>query len=277
MKFTKMHGAGNDFILLHDSNDSFIDVSKLAIRMCHRKFGIGGDGLMTYGKSLVADIKMNFYNSDGSRASMCGNGIRCFAKFVYDNKIVTSNTINVETDDGIKHIVINVVGNEKEQIIDVDMGYPSFKSKDIPVTSKEEKFILKELEIDGIKIEISSIHMGVPHTVIYLKDYENIDLNSIGKKIENLEIFEKKTNVNFVKILDEKNIEVRTWERGVGRTLACGTGCCSSVILGNYLGYLKSQVKVITEGGELLISVDKNFKTLMSGTAVTVFTGEFIF
>lgn len=274
MKFTKMHGAGNDFILLHSSDNCFEDIPKLTIRMCHRRFGVGADGLMTYEKSLTADIKMNYYNSDGSRASMCGNGIRCFSKFVYDNKIVDSNIFHVETDDGIKHIIIHIEDKEK-MMIDVDMGYPSFKSEDVPVKSENENFILKELEIEGLKIKVSSIHMGVPHTVIYLKEFEDINLDYIGERIENLDIFKKKTNVNFVKILDRKKIEVKTWERGAGRTLACGTGCCSSVILGNYLGYLEADVEVITEGGELFISLNKNFKTLMSGTAISVFSGEF--
>ena len=225
MKFWKLQGIGNDFIAIdgRDDNINSDDYGKLAKSVCHRKFSVGADGLLVVKNSNVADIEMVYYNSDGSRASMCGNGLRCFVKFVYDNNIVNKEKIDVDTLDGIKKIKINLK-NKDIDTITVNMGQGSFKCSDIPINSNEEIFINKEINVLDEKFIVNCMHMGVPHTVIFVDDMDMNKIHKYGPLIEKHEIFPEGTNVNFVKIIDEKNILVRTWERGCGYTLGCGTG-----------------------------------------------------
>ncbi|MCT4604874.1 MAG: diaminopimelate epimerase [Marinisporobacter sp.] len=275
MKFTKMHGAGNDFVLLNGLKQKIDDYGKLALKACDRHFSVGGDGIMVVEESSVADVKMIYFNSDGSKGEMCGNGIRCFSKFVYDEKIVNKEIFTVETLAGIKTIWLEV---EKDQVksIKVNMGKPIFDPKDIPVICDDEKVIEKTIEIDGKEIIFSSVLVGVPHTVIFVDDINVIDINQLGCEIEKKSIFPKKTNVNFVEIKNRNSIAVYTWERGAGRTLACGTGCCSSVVLGNVLNKLEDKVKVQAEGGILEVEVKDELEIFMKGEATTICVGEFI-
>ena len=274
MKFWKLQGIGNDFIAIdgRDDNINSDDYGKLAKSVCHRKFSVGADGLLVVKNSNVADIEMVYYNSDGSRASMCGNGLRCFVKFVYDNNIVNKEKIDVDTLDGIKKIKINLK-NKDIDTITVNMGQGSFKCSDIPINSNEEIFINKEINVLDEKFIVNCMHMGVPHTVIFVDDMDMNKIHKYGPLIEKHEIFPEGTNVNFVKIIDEKNILVRTWERGCGYTLGCGTGITASVIISNYLKKVKDSVKVTSEGGSIIIDLIDN-EAYMTGKAIKICEGN---
>ena len=274
MKFWKLQGIGNDFIAIdgRDDNINSDDYGKLAKSVCHRKSSVGADGLLVVKNSNVADIEMVYYNSDGSRASMCGNGLRCFEKFVYDNNIVNKEKIDVDTLDGIKKIKINLK-NKDIDTITVNMGQGSFKCSDIPINSNEEIFINKEINVLDEKFIVNCMHMGVPHTVIFVDDMDMNKIHKYGPLIEKHEIFPEGTNVNFVKIIDEKNILVRTWERGCGYTLGCGTGITASVIISNYLKKVKDSVKVTSEGGSIIIDFIDN-EAYMTGKAIKICEGN---
>ena len=274
MKFWKLQGIGNDFIAIdgRDDNINSDDYGKLAKSVCHRKFSVGADGLLVVKNSNVADIEMVYYNSDGSRASMCGNGLRCFVKFVYDNNIVNKEKIDVDTLDGIKKIKINLK-NKDIDTITVNMGQGSFKCSDIPINSNEEIFINKEINVLDEKFIVNCMHMGVPHTVIFVDDMDMNKIHKYGPLIEKHEIFPEGTNVNFVKIIDEKNILVRTWERGCGYTLGCGTGITASVIISNYLKKVKDSVKVTSEGGSIILDFIDN-EAYMTGKAIKICEGN---
>ncbi|GAA0091590.1 diaminopimelate epimerase [Paraclostridium bifermentans] len=272
MNFWKLHGVGNDFIAIDgrfDNKDSN-DYSDLAKKVCHRRFGVGADGLLVVKTSDISDVEMVYYNSDGSRANMCGNGLRCFCKFVYDNNIVKDTEFSVYTLDGIKKISLNIE-SEKNYTIRVNMGKPNFNPKNIPVNTNKEVFIKEKLLIDNKEVEVSSILMGVPHTIVFVDELIKEDIYKYGKLIEENEIFPNKTNVNFVKVDDKDNIHVYTWERGCGYTLGCGTGMTASVILANYLGKTNEIVNVKSEGGSVRIELIDD--VYMIGNAVKICEG----
>lgn len=250
MEFTKMQGAGNDFIFLLDLDMRYSKLeSKIAKRLCDRHFGIGADGLVLVRKSSIADIKMVIINADGSLANMCGNATRCFAKYVYEKGIIKKDTILLETGDGIKEIKLTIK-NDKVKEIRVHMGVGSFKGKDIGL-DKKQSLINEKININGDIINMTSVLVGVPHTIIIDSPYDI----SKGKEIEKHHLFKEGTNVNFIRILDQNNIEVKTWERGAGATLACGTGCSASVLVTNKLGLTSDSVNVFVPGGELKIEI----------------------
>ncbi|MDR1773743.1 MAG: diaminopimelate epimerase [Clostridioides sp.] len=324
MKFWKLHGIGNDFIAIDGRFDGIDsnEYSKLASTVCHRKFSVGADGLLVVKNSDVADVEMVYYNSDGSRAHMCGNGIRCFSKFAYENKIVEKDEFEVYTLDGIKKISLNIVDN-KINTIKVDMGKGSFLAEDVPVktyyekfitiessknesdkisndslknesnkisndslknesdkiaseslknNSKEEFFIEQEVQVLDKKFKMSSILMGVPHTIIFVDEFIMEDILKYGSAIEKHSIFPEKTNVNFVKVIDKNNIEVRTFERGCGYTFGCGTGMTASAMICKYLGKTTDSVNVSSEGGTVTIDItDEN--AFMTGPAIKICEG----
>lgn len=272
MNFWKLHGVGNDFIAIDGRFDNIDsnDYSDLAKKVCHRRFGVGADGLLVVKNSGICDLEMVYYNSDGSRANMCGNGLRCFCKFVYDNNIVKDTEFSVYTLDGIKKISLNIE-SEKAYTIRVNMGKPNFNPKNIPVNTNKEVFIKEKLLIDNKEIEVSSILMGVPHTIVFVDSLIKEDIYKYGELIEKNEIFPKKTNVNFVKVDDKDNIHVYTWERGCGYTLGCGTGMTASVILANYLGKVNKIVNVKSEGGSVRIELLDD--VYMIGNAVKICEG----
>ena len=274
MKFWKLQGIGNDFIAIDGRYDNIEnnDYGNLAKKVCHRKFSVGADGLLVVKNSNIADIEMLYYNSDGSRASMCGNGLRCFVKFVYDNNIVNKEKFDVDTLDGIKKVKLNLK-NKSINTITVNMGYASFKCSDIPINSDKKIFINEEINVFDKNITINCVHMGVPHTVIFVDDMDMNKIHKYGPLIEKHEIFPEGTNVNFVKIIDEKNILVRTWERGCGYTLGCGTGITASVIISNYLKKVKDSVKVTSEGGSIIIDFIDN-EAYMTGKAIKICEGN---
>ena len=275
MKFWKLQGIGNDFIAINGRND-YIDNNNygdLAKKVCHRRFSVGADGLLVVKDNDEADVEMVYYNSDGSRASMCGNGLRCFAKFVYDNNIVNKDEFEVYTLDGIKKIKIDLNDNKDINSITVNMGRGSFQSNNIPVDTDKEVFINEKIHILDKEFIVSSMLMGVPHTVVFVDDINMEEIHKYGPIIEKHEIFPQNTNVNFVKIIDNKNILVRTWERGCGYTLGCGTGMTASVIISNFLNKVDKSVNVTSEGGSIKISLI-NDEAYMSGKAQKICEGN---
>lgn len=276
MNFDKYVAAGNDFILFNGINNDYENHNKLALKVCNRHFGIGADGMMIVESSNIADVKMLYYNSDGSQGEMCGNGIRAFTKYVYDHNIIENKNISIETLAGVKYIDIVTDEDNKTDIIKVDLGYPIFEGKRIPINIHKEKIIEEVISVDGKDYIFSALTVGVPHVVIFIEDIDELDINSLGRKIEEDPLFPKKTNVNFIKVIDKGNINIYTWERGAGRTLGCGTGSCASVVIGNILGKLQNRVNVNTEGGRLIVEVNKDYRIFMIGDAVHVAKGEFL-
>ncbi|MGL4252763.1 MAG: diaminopimelate epimerase [Fusobacteriaceae bacterium] len=277
MRFWKMQAAGNDFILADGYNYKILDGKKIAKTVCDRHFGVGADGFMFPEKSSVAQVKMNYFNSDGSLAEMCGNGIRCFAKFVYERGIVESLKFSIETLAGIKDISLKLYENGEVEKIDVEMGEVDFRSSSIPVIGYNQEVLLEKLDVLGEEFLFSSLLMGVPHTVIFVEDFSEIDIAKIGSAIENHPSFPQKTNVNFAKILDSKRIEIKTWERGAGHTLGCGTGCCATGALAHRLGKTQErELQLFTEGGKIEISIGEGYGIKMSGWAENICTGEIL-
>lgn len=274
MKFWKLHGIGNDFIAIDGrfGENAALNYSKLAKKVCNRRFSVGADGLLVVKKSEIADVEMVYYNSDGSRASMCGNGLRCFVKFVYDNNIVRQKEFNVNTLDGIKKAKLNVDQNKNIKTIKVNMGKGSFLTKDIPINFNNEIFINEEIKILDKEFKLSSMLMGVPHTITIVDKLDIEQVHKYGKEIEKYNIFPQGTNVNFVKIEDNNNISVHTWERGCGYTLGCGTGMTASAIICNYLNKVEKSVNVTSQGGTLKIDIE-DF-VYMTGEAVKICEGN---
>jgi diaminopimelate epimerase len=274
MKFQKMHGLGNDFILLDEIDPSKFDLSSLAVSLCDRHQGIGADGIIIILPSEIADVKMRIINSDGSEANMCGNGIRCFAKYVYDNHIKTDKSFSIETGAGVM-IPELIVEDEKVLFVKVNMGAPVFERSAIPMSGVAGNVIDEPLQIAGKELKITSLLMGVPHTMVFVNDIRTPDIVMIGREIEKHPFFPEGTNVNFVEVINDREIKVRTWERGAGSTLACGTGSCASVVAAFLNGKTGKEVTVHLTLGDLLIEwIDEN--VFMTGTANHVFEGEVI-
>ncbi len=275
MRFWKMHGLGNDYIVIDDRNERIPqkELSKLAKRLCSRRFSVGADGLLIVRNSETADFRMRILNSDGSEAEMCGNGIRCIAKYCYDNEIVKKKKMNVETLAGPRRVeILEQRGNLAD--VRVDMGAPSFRRDDIPMVGKGE-CVNAPFKIDEREFNITCVSIGNPHCVTLVSNLESFPVNEIGPRIEKDSIFPKGTNVEFITVKDEGEISVRTWERGVGETTACGTGACASVAVAHRLGKTGRNVKVNLLGGKLFVrlgstitlegSVEKVFEAKMFG------------
>lgn len=273
MKLTKMHGLGNDFIVFFDENGRHKDFRDLAIRLCDRHTGIGADGILVVIPSDVADVYMRIINSDGSEAEMCGNGIRCFAKYAFDRGIITSTEFSVETLAGIMRPTI-IAENGKAKLVKVNMGKPTFTSEDIPMNVNVP--VVKEypLEVEGMTYTVSSCLLGVPHTEVFVQDVTAVPLTELGPKLETHPLFPKKTNVNFVQVVDREHIKVRTWERGAGATLACGTGSCASAVMAHENGFADRHVDVELYLGTLTIDYEEDGTVYMTGPATEVFEVE---
>lgn len=269
--FTKMHGIGNDYVYIDNINQNIKNEGLLAMRISNRHFGVGSDGLILICESNIADFKMKMYNSDGSEAEMCGNGIRCFGKFVYDKKLTNKTELSVETLAGIKNLKLNVE-NESVKSIQVDMGEPILDSKKIPVISNESPVINLKLNIYDKNFKFSCVSMGNPHAVTIVEDIEKFDVKKYGEVIEKYEVFPQKTNVEFIEIIDKKHIKMRVWERGTGETLACGTGACAAAVACNLNKLTERNVTVELLGGNLKIKwCEDNNHVYMLGEAKTVF------
>ena len=263
--FTKMQGTGNDFIIVNCMKQYFkYDFDVLTKYLCDRNYGIGGDGVIYLFKSTLADCKIRMFNSDGTEAEMCGNGIRCVGKYLYEKGIVLKKIIKIETKIGIKELELNFENNKLNNI-KVQISEPIFEPQKIPVylpqyTNKEIHSV--KIVIDNIEYMLYLVSLGNPHAVCFVNNLENINLNKIGKIIENYKFFPNKTNVEFVRIIDRKNIKVRVWERGVGETLSCGTGACASVICGMKKRWLDNNILVELKGGKLNVFIKKKVLTL---------------
>ena len=275
--FTKMHGLGNDYICINCLENILAEnkLPQIARYMCNRNFGIGADGLILVQESTIADIKMRIFNKDGSEAEMCGNGIRCFAKYVYDNRIIDKQTISIETKAGVKLIRLKVLNGEVYEI-EVDMGRPIFDDiKNISVQNNYRIPISVNIKVDDTRFIGNYVSMGNPHLVIFVNNVENIDIEKYGPEIENMKCFPNKINVEFVQALGRNTLKIRTWERGVGETYACGTGSCASFCIAYYKGICSSYVKAILRGGELNLNYNKqNGHIIMSGIATKVYDGN---
>ena len=273
MKLTKMHGLGNDFVVFSDPNGANKDYTELAIKLCHRQTGIGADGLAIVVPSDVADIRMRIINSDGSEAEMCGNAIRCFSKYAYEHGKITTDTFTIETLAGIMKPSLTIE-NGKVTLVTVDMGKPFFNSKDIPMDVNIDKVIDYPLELNGEIIPVSSVLMGVPHTEVFVEDVTKIALHTQGPQLETHPIFPRKSNINYVEVVNDHHIKVRTWERGAGATLACGTGSCASAVMSYEKGLTGREVDVELYLGTLHISYREDSTVFMTGPAEEVFETE---
>lgn len=279
MMFFKMQGLGNDYVYIDCINGKEpIDIKNLTNRLSNRHFGVGSDGLILLCKSKVADLKMRMFNSDGSEAQMCGNGIRCVAKLAYELGLICEEITTIETLSGIKTLKLNIVKG-KVKTVEVDMGAPILEATKIPVSSSakiEDKKVKAEVKVKNRKIELTCVSMGNPHAVTFVNDIKNFKVAEYGPILENADIFPEKANIEFVEVVDKNNIKMRVWERGSGETLACGTGACSSVVASSLNGYTERKVNVQLLGGNLEIEWKPNNHVHMTGPAVTVFKGEWI-
>ncbi len=281
LNFTKMHGIGNDYIYVNCLDQKLQNPSVLAKKLSDRHFGIGSDGLVLIEPSSRADFTMSMYNSDGSQAEMCGNAIRCVASYVYENNLIKKEdklSLDIETLAGIKKIKLNLE-NGRLSTIRVDMGEPILEGIKIPVNIDKPQVVGELVNIEGTSYRISCVSMGNPHTVIYVdQDVKTLDIETMGRKIENFtSLFPRKTNVEFVRVIDKSNVSMRVWERGAGETLACGTGACAVTVASALNGFTDrdSSVKVHLTGGDLEVLWSKEDNHVyMSGTATKVFEGR---
>lgn len=278
MKFTKMHGCGNDYIYVDGAKEKIAEDKKpdLVRRLSDRHFGIGGDGVIFINPSSEADFEMEMYNMDGSRAEMCGNGIRCVAKFVYDKGLTDKTSISIVSCGKIKYLGLTVSGG-KVTLVKVNMGSPILRAGDIPVIAdtEDEEIVGKRIEVGSQIYEMTCVSMGNPHAVVFMEDVANLDIEKIGPLFENHVRFPNRTNTEFVKIIDKNTVEMRVWERGTGETLACGTGACATVVACVLNGLTNDTVTVKLLGGSLKIQWDRQANLVyMTGPAATVFEGE---
>lgn len=273
MKFTKMHGLGNDYVYVNCFEEKIDNPPAVARFVSDRHFGIGSDGLIMINPSKTADFEMEMYNADGSRGEMCGNGIRCVAKYVYDYGLTDKTQISVETLGGIKYLDL-AVEDGKVSLVKVDMGKPELEADRIPIISEREQVIDEPIEVDGKEYHMTGVSMGNPHTVIYVDDVKGLDLEKIGPKFENHERFPKRINTEFVHCIDRQTVEMRVWERGSGETLACGTGACAVAVSSILNNLTDTQVTVKLLGGDLQIEWDREKdRVFMTGPAKVVFDG----
>lgn len=275
MKFTKMHGCGNDYVYVNLFEEKIENPAELSIAVSDRHFGIGSDGLITIGPSDVADFRMRIYNADGSEAEMCGNGIRCVAKYVYDHKLTDKTEISVESGAGIKYLRLFVENGRAEQVR-VDMGEPILEPDKIPVVADTDRVVDQPIEVCGKTWRMTCVSMGNPHAVVFVDNVADFELEKYGPHFENHERFPKRTNTEFVEVLSRNEAKMRVWERGSAETWACGTGTCASVMACILNGYTDNRVLVHLRGGDLTIEYDeKTNHIFMTGPATEVFSGEY--
>ena len=274
MKFTKMHGIGNDYVYVNCFEETVKDPNKTSRFVSDRHFGIGSDGLILIKPSDVADFEMDMYNSDGSQGAMCGNGIRCVAKYVYDYGLTDKTQISINTKSGIKYLDLTVEDG-KVALVKVNMGAPDTIAKNIPIVSDKEQVIDEPILVDGKEYRMTGVSMGNPHAVVYIDDVKGLDIEKIGPKFENHKVFPDRVNTEFCKVLDDHTVEMRVWERGAGETLACGTGACAVAVASILNGYTKEEVTIKLLGGDLKIFWDRKENLVyMTGPATVVFDGE---
>ncbi len=274
IKFTKMHGCGNDYVYVDCTKEMLDNPEKVSEYVSDRHFGIGSDGLILICSSDVADFRMKMYNADGSEGNMCGNGVRCIAKYVYDKGLTDKTNIALETKSGIKYLELTVEEG-KAASIKVNMGAPILTPADIPVKSDKDLFIDEKLEVGGRNYKVTCVSMGNPHAVTFVEDTASLEIEKIGPDFENHPAFPDRVNTEFVQIINRKEVNMRVWERGSGETLACGTGTCATVVACVLNDKTDDEVLVHLLGGDLLIKYDRENDTVwMTGPAAIVFEGE---
>lgn len=274
MKFTKMHGIGNDYIYFNCFEENITNPEALAIKLSDRHFGVGGDGIILILPSDIADFRMRMFNADGSEGKMCGNGTRCIGKYVYDKNLTNKEEVTLETLSGIKKLKLRIE-DSKVKRVDVNMGKAILKASDIPVIYPKEEVINEKVIIDKKEYYITCVSMGNPHCIVYMDGIDDMDIERIGRKFENNPIFPEATNTEFVEVIDEKNLKMRVWERGSGETLACGTGACAvtvASVLNNHCK-INEEINVQLLGGDLKVKYLTTGEVLMSGPAEFVFEG----
>lgn len=274
MKFTKMHGIGNDYVYVNCFMEKVENPAQVAVFVSDRHMGIGGDGLILIKSSQNADFEMDMYNADGSRGAMCGNGIRCVAKYVYDYGLTDKTQISIDTPSGIKYLDLTIEDG-KVSLVRVNMGKPELTATKVPVIFDKEKVINEPLKLGGQEYMITAVSMGNPHVVLYMDNIDDLEIEKIGPKFEMSKIFPDRVNTEFVKLIDENTVAMRVWERGSGETLACGTGACAVAVASALNGYTKDIVTVKLLGGDLQIEWDRDDDLVyMTGPATIVFDGE---
>jgi diaminopimelate epimerase len=276
MRFSKWQGIGNDFVIVNGLSAAIDDLEATAVKICDRNFGIGADGLIAVLSSDTADFRMRIINSDGSEPEMCGNGIRCFARYVYENKLTNKTELTIETLAGIIRPSLLI---EQGQVIGVrvDMGQPRLLRKEIPMSgSPDNKVVGVPLIVGESTYDVTCVSMGNPHCVIFLPDVEGLDIKELGRPIETHPMFPRKTNVEFVQVIDRRTLRMRVWERGAGITLACGTGACASTVAAILNDKTERKVDIRLDGGKLEIEWADDNHVYMTGPAVEVFRGEYL-
>lgn len=274
MKFTKMHGCGNDYVYVNCFEEKIENPSETARLVSDRHFGIGSDGLILICPSDKADFRMAMYNLDGSEGKMCGNGVRCIAKYVYDHHLTDKTQISLETLGGIKYLDLNIKDGKVETVT-VDMGAPILTPSEIPVNIPKAQAVDEPVEIDGKEWRITCVSMGNPHAVVFVDDTASLKLEQIGPLFEKHPLFPEQVNTEFVHVIDRHTVDMRVWERGSGETLACGTGACATAMACILTGQTDNKVLVHLVGGDLLIQYDAEKNTVfMTGPATEVFSGE---
>lgn len=269
-----MHGCGNDYVYVDCTKNNIENIPETAITVSDRHFGIGSDGLILIKASEVADFFMDMYNNDGSRGKMCGNGIRCVGKYVYDHGLTDKTNITIETLSGIKDLVLTIE-NGKVTFVTVNMGSPITKPSDIPALSNKDIIVNEPIIVDDTTYHITCVSMGNPHAVVYVENPSVLELEKLGPKFDFHEMFPDRVNTEFVRVIDRKHVEMRVWERGSGETQACGTGACACAMASILNGYTDNEVTVSLLGGDLIIRYDEDSNTIfMTGPATEVFSGE---
>lgn len=272
INFVKYEGIGNDFIIINNMGGTVSLNPKQIARLCDRNFGIGADGLIFARPSKVADFFMDYYNSDGSIAEMCGNGIRCYAKYLHDEGLTDKSTINIETRAGTKAIDL-IFDGEKTSGARVDMGEPVLEASRVPVASGSKQVVNQQLSVDGTSFSATCVSMGNPHCIMFVEDVKSAPVKELGPKVETSDYFPQKTNVEFVKVISEHEIELRVWERGCGETLACGTGACAALVACSLNDKTGRFATIHLPGGDLNIIWEDNNHVILEGPANRVFTG----
>lgn len=270
-----MHGTGNDYVYVNLFQETVENPEKLAVKLSDRHFGIGSDGLILIAPSEVADCRMIMYNADGSEGAMCGNGIRCVAKYAYEHGIVQSPQITVETKSGIKSLELTVEDG-CVTYVQVNMGQAVLKPEEIPVKADGTQFVVQTISVDGRAYEVTCVSMGNPHCVIFTEGIDELDLERLGPKFENHDLFPDRINTEFVEVIDEHTLRMRVWERGSGETISCGTGTCAVTVAAVLNGYCKQgeEIEVQIRGGKLYDTYRENGEVFMRGPATAVFDGE---
>jgi len=273
MKFTKMHGLGNDYVYVDAARERVEDAAKLARVISDRHTGIGADGLILIHPSTAADVRMEMYNADGSRAEMCGNGIRCVAKYAVEHGLCAGPALSIETDAGIRGVECTMDGGQVSAVR-VDMGEPSLNPADLPAGVKVQRMVEYALHVDAYEFNVTCVSMGNPHAVVFVDNLHTLDLVTAGPAVEHAPIFPRRINAHFVRVDASDRVTVRTWERGSGATRACGTGACAVCVAGVVTGRTNRTVTTTLPGGDLLVEWAADGHVYMTGPAVEVFTGD---